>query len=240
MSFQVPKVHFTFRDIAKSTNHENLAKWTDLNRVFELLSEFKLRLSIEIVKRGTCRLLARNHDELLSVRRPLHILNLVVENRNEFPILSLVDTDVLQRVLSIVTLPRRVVLVLGPNENGVSRGRRNNYDVVCSWTRDIELGSLKITVQIVHIDESIVLGFGQNFSILPSHQVASCVVGAHVFGRNWAKNEPIKLAIVHSGVFLGDTVNLRQRRQLGFNLQFRLAEVAFLVDFNDILCDLSC
>lgn len=159
MSFQVPKVHFTLRDIAKSTNHENLAKWTDLNRVFELLSEFKLRLSIEIVKRGTCRLLARNHDELLSVRRPLHILNLVVENRNEFPILSLVDTDVLQRVLSIVTLPRRVVLVLGPNENGVSRGRRNNYDVVCSWTRDIELGSLKITVQIVHIDESIVLGF---------------------------------------------------------------------------------
>lgn len=106
MTFQIPKVHFTLVDIAKAANHENGAKWTDLDGVPELLPEFKDRLTIKVVHCGRSRLLSRDHNELLSVLRPLHILDLVIEHRNEFTVFSFVDSDVLKCVLAIVTFAR--------------------------------------------------------------------------------------------------------------------------------------
>jgi hypothetical protein len=103
LSFQVPKIHLTFCDVAESTYHEHLTKRTDLDGVFELLSEFKLRFTIEIVQGGTSRLLSRNYDELLAIWSPFHVLDLVVKDRNEFSILALVNSDVLKRVFTVVT-----------------------------------------------------------------------------------------------------------------------------------------
>ena len=158
LCFEVPKVHFTFRNISKATNHENRAEWADLDRVPELLSEFKGGLTVQIVHGCHGWLLPGDNDELLSILCPLHILDLVIENRNEFPIFSLVDTNVLKRVLPIVTFARRVVLVLGPDKNGVSGWRRNNLDVVGSRARNVELWPLQIAIQVIHVDKAVVLG----------------------------------------------------------------------------------
>lgn len=106
MRLQVPKVHLTLRDVTKTTNHQSRAEWTNLNRVSELLSKLEGRLTIQIVHRGHGRLLPGDNDELLAILRPLDILDLVIENRDELPILALMDANVLQGVLSVVTLAR--------------------------------------------------------------------------------------------------------------------------------------
>lgn len=96
LSLQVPEVHFTLCDVAKSTDHQNLTKWTNFYRVSELLSEFKSRLTIQIVHRSHSWLLTRDDDKLLSVLRPLHILDLVVENWNELSIFAFMDSNILK------------------------------------------------------------------------------------------------------------------------------------------------
>jgi len=152
LGLEVPKVHFSFSNITKSTNHENLAKWTNFDRVLKLLSEFKCWFTIEIVHGSHCRLLTCNYNKLLSIMSPLNILNLVVKNGNKFTIFAFMDSYVLERVLSIVAFSRRVILILRPDKYGMSRRSRNYLDVVSSRTCNVELGSLKITVEIVHIN----------------------------------------------------------------------------------------
>ena len=100
---QIPEVHFTLRDIAKATNHENLAERTDFDCISELLAEFKSRFSIQIIHCDHCWLLTCNNNELLAILCPLDILDLIVKDRNELSILALVDPNILQRVLSVIT-----------------------------------------------------------------------------------------------------------------------------------------
>ena len=83
---------------------------------------------------------------------PLNILNLVVKNGNKFTIFAFMDSYVLERVLSIVAFSRGVILILRPDKYGMSRRSSNYLDVVSSRTCNVKLRSLKITVEIVHIN----------------------------------------------------------------------------------------
>lgn len=96
LRLQVPKVHLSFRDVAEAAEHEDLAERADLDGVSELLSEFKCRLTVQIVHGSHGWLLTSDHNELLPVLRPLDILDLVVENRNELTILAFVNSNILK------------------------------------------------------------------------------------------------------------------------------------------------
>jgi len=93
---QVPEVHLTFRDVAKTSDHENMTKRTNLDGVSELLSEFKSRLTIQIVHRSHSRLLTCDHNKLLTILSPFNILDLIVENWNELSIFSFMDSNILE------------------------------------------------------------------------------------------------------------------------------------------------
>lgn len=214
LSLQVPHVHLTFGDIAKATNHEDLTKRTNFYRVSELLTEFKCRLTIQIVHRSHCWLLTRDNNELMPVLCPLDILNLVVENWNELSILAFMNSNILKSVLSIITLSSSISLILGPNENCMSRRSWNYLDIVSSWTSNVKLWPLKITVQVVDIYEAIVLRFREAFAILPCHQVAGSVSGANILRWNWTKEEAIEPTVVDPIVILSDSINLWEWWQL--------------------------
>jgi hypothetical protein len=142
-----------------------LAEWANSDGVSEPLAELESRLSIHVVQGGGGWLLAGHHDEFLAVWGPDHILDLVVKHWDEVPILALVDPDILQGVLSVVALARGVVQILGPDQDGMPRWRRQNLDVLSPWTRDVELWSLQGAVEVVDIDEAIILGLGEDLSM---------------------------------------------------------------------------
>lgn len=146
MVLQVPEVHLTLCNVSKTTDHENRTEWTDLQSVSKLLSEFKSRFAIKVVHCRRSRLLTWNDDELLSILCPFDILNLVIKHTNSFSIFSFVNTNILKGVLSIITFSSWIVLVLRPDQDGMSRWCWDYQDVICPWARDVELGSLKITV----------------------------------------------------------------------------------------------
>lgn len=65
-------------------------------------------------------MLTREHNELRAVGSPGNILYLVVEDRDESPVLSLVDPDELKGVLTIVAFAGRVVEILCPDKYSFS------------------------------------------------------------------------------------------------------------------------
>lgn len=121
LSFHIPEVHLSFRNVSKSPEHQEIVKWTNTDGISEPLSKLESRLAICIVHGRSCWLLAWNDQEVVSTVGPLDILNLVVEDRNEWPLFSLMNSDVLKIVLSIVTLSACIVKVLRPNKNSMSR-----------------------------------------------------------------------------------------------------------------------
>lgn len=149
------------------------------------------------------------------------------------------DANVLQRVLSVVTLTRGVRLVLGPHQNGVSRRSRNNLNVIGSRTGNVELWPLQIAVQIIHIHQAIVLRVREHLSILPRHQITGSVVRPDVLRRHRTEYEPIEPAIVDSVVFLGHSIDLGKWRQFGLDLQLRLFEIASFKHLDYVNCNLS-
>jgi len=127
-------------------------------------------------------------------------------------ILAFMDSYILKRVLSIVTFSRRIVEILGPNQNSVSSWRRKNLNILSFWTSNIEFRSLKSTVEIVNVNKAIVFRIRHQFSILPSHEVVWRARRTFGFWCSWTEQITIELAVIHSIVFLNLTINFWQRR----------------------------
>lgn len=108
-------------------------------------------MAIGVIHGGRARLLAREHDELGAFASPGNVLNLVVEDWDEGPVLTLVDPDELQGVLTVVALARRVVEVLCPDKYSFARWRWQYLNILRLWTCYIEFWSLQIAVQVIDI-----------------------------------------------------------------------------------------
>ena len=106
---KIPEIHFSLSDVSKTTNYQGMSEWANSDRVSESFTKLKSRLTIHVVHCSCGWLLSRNNYELLTWRCPYNILNLVVKDWDEMSILSLVDSHILKRVLSIVTLARWIV-----------------------------------------------------------------------------------------------------------------------------------
>jgi len=65
-------------------------------------------------------LLTREHNELRAVGSPGNILYLVVEDRDESPVLSLVDPDELKGVLTVVAFACWIIEILCPHKHSFS------------------------------------------------------------------------------------------------------------------------
>lgn len=149
-------------------------------------------------------------------------------------------SNVLQIVLTIVTLSGGVIKVLGPDKNSVARWSWENLNVLSSWACDVELRSLQITIQIVDIHKTVVLRVREHFSVLPCHEVErSAWVVFHVC-RSWAENKAIEFAVVNSIVFLDFAIQLWEWWKLGLNLHLWLLKVSILVYLNDVFANLPC
>lgn len=143
---KIPEIHFSLGDVSKTTDDQRMSEWANSDRVSEPFTKLESRLTIHVVHSGSGWLLSRNYDELLTWRCPYNILNLVVKDWDEMSILSLVDSYILKRVLSIVALARWIVQILGPNENSVSWWCRKHLDILSLWTSNVKLRSLQCTV----------------------------------------------------------------------------------------------
>ena len=144
--FKIPEIHFSFCDVSKTTDDQRMSEWANSDRVSESFTKLKSRLTIHVVHSSCGWLLSRNNDEFLTWRCPYNILNLVVKDWDEMSIFSLVDSHILKRVFSIVTLARRIVQILGPNENSMSWWCGKHLDILSLWTSNVKLGSLQCTV----------------------------------------------------------------------------------------------
>lgn len=143
---KTPEIHFSLGDVSKTTDHQRMSEWANSDRVSESFTKLESRLTIHVVHSSSGWLLSRNNNELLAWWCPYNILNLVVKDRDEMSILSLVDSHILKRVLTVVTLTRCIIQILGPNENSVSCWCRKHLDILSLRTSNVELGSLKCTV----------------------------------------------------------------------------------------------
>ena len=184
---KTPEVHFSLGDVSKTTDHQRVSEWTNSDRVSESLSKLESWLTINVVHSCSGWLLSRNNNEFLSGRSPNYVLDLIVKDRNEMSILSLVDPHILKRVLTIVTLARRVIEILRPNENSVSRWGRKHLDILSFGTSNIELGSLECTIEVINVHKTIVFKLRQDFSVLPCHEVVRRVGRALILRGHWAE-----------------------------------------------------
>ena len=147
------------------------------------------------------------------------------------------DAHELKRVLAIVRLAGAVVQVLRPDEDSVTARRRLDLDVARARACDVELGSLQIAVEIVHVDEAVIVARGQLLTILPCHEEARHAGReALVLFRDRTKDKAVELAVVDSSVLLA----LGQRWQLAHNLELDLLQVARVKDIDGVRCYLSC
>jgi hypothetical protein len=216
-----------------------MTEWTNSDRVSKPFAKLESGLSISIVE-SCCRwLLSGYNDELLTSRSPYDILNLVIENRDKMSIFTLMDSYVLKRVFSIVTLSRWVIQILGPDENCMTWGSWEHLDVLSSWTSNIELGSLQCTVEVININKTVIFRFWKYFSVLPCHEVIRRVWRSFIFWGHWTEKASIKFAIVYSSVLLHLTIYLRKRWQLWNYLELGLLEVSSFENLNDVLSYLS-
>ena len=117
---EVVDIHFSLGDVSKTTNNHGVVKGADPHRVSEPLGKLEHGLAIAVVHSSGGRLLTREHNELRAVGSPGNILYLVVEDRDESPVLSLVDPDELEGVLAIVAFAGRVVEILCPDKYSFS------------------------------------------------------------------------------------------------------------------------
>ena len=196
-------------------------------------------LTLSVVHGCSGRLLPGNHNKVFSIRRPLDILNLVVENRDVSPILTFMNSHILQRMFSIVTLASGIIQTLGPYQDCVTWWCWQNLNVLSSGTCDIELRSLQGAIEIIDVNKSIVIWLREHLSILPSHEVYRAALRTLKLLWHWAKNEAIELAVIHPCILLDLTVYLGQRRKLRLDLHLWLLKVARLIDLNDVQTKLS-
>lgn len=99
---KAPEVHLAFGDVSKASNHDRVAKWTNLHSIPEALAKLKNRLTICVVHRCSSWLLACDDDKSFTIWKPKSILDLIVKYRDISSILPFVNSDILQRVLSII------------------------------------------------------------------------------------------------------------------------------------------
>jgi hypothetical protein len=126
-------------------------------------------------------------------------MDVVVENGHKLTLLSTKNLHILQTVLPIVTLARRVGEVVGPHKDsmGINVGLDANF--LPLGALDGELGSFKrLLIQVIDIHCSICLLFRELGSMLPGKQVARALVGGH-FGVQRTELEAIKVTLTESG-----------------------------------------
>lgn len=168
---EVPKVNLTLQ-VAKATQHHNLGEGAHADSVAVPLSKFEKRCAVLIVQCCNGWLDASDDDEILAVGKPANIVNRVVETRHERAVSPTENLDVLQRVLSIITLSGLVGVVLGPDQNSVAGRAEIRVDLLTLGTLDHELRlGRHLRIQIKSVDDTDVIFSRHDFSCAPRKEV---------------------------------------------------------------------
>jgi hypothetical protein len=168
---EVPKVNLTLQ-VAKAAQHHDLGERAHADSVAVPLSKFEKRCAVLIVECCDRWLDASNDDEILAVGQPANIVNRVVETRHERAVSPTENLDVLQCVLSIITLSGLVGVVLGPDQNSVARRAEIRVDLLTLGTLDhkLRLGRY-LRIQIKSVDDTNVIFSRHDFSGAPRKEV---------------------------------------------------------------------
>lgn len=83
LTMHIPEVHLTFRNVAESSEHQEIIKWTNTDGVSESFSIFTGWLTVFIVHGWRSWLLSRDNKEVFSTIGPFNILDLIIEDGDE-------------------------------------------------------------------------------------------------------------------------------------------------------------
>lgn len=82
------------------------------------------------------------------------------------------NLSILQSVLPIITLTGCVMLVLRPDQDGMSLRADHSFDVLPAWTLYHELATIHLfLVQIIEIDSAVFVFLHHHCSMLPRQEV---------------------------------------------------------------------
>jgi len=141
-SIERPEIDITF-EVAKATDQNQLGVRADADRVSIPLSKLVKGIAVLIIEGRHSRLVSGNDDEAFTGCKPGHVLNHVLEYWHVLTVSSSEDLDVLERMLTVVTLARSVGHVLRPNKGGVPSAAYLYCDFLPLMALNHELGAFK-------------------------------------------------------------------------------------------------
>jgi len=169
---------------------------------------------------------ARDHNEILALWHPSYILNLIVEDRDKIPFPATENLSILKSMFSVITLPCRIMLVLGPDKHGMALRADHCSDLLPARTLYHEFAPVDLLlVKIVEINRPILIILYHHRRMLPGQQVERPLLG--VGGVPWTEIKPVKLSVDEF-----ERIRFLRgfHRETSSNRQGYLTEVTILVD----------